>query len=226
LRASKRNFLVFERGFGYPRLTAAKRRSAQSKERTPETTERRHRGLEHRRVIRETRGRILRTPTPGRPPREITRTHLSPGTFQSDLPCRSLSPPSRRREPRARPCPGPPRAPAATVPPSSARGRARYAPDRTRHLPSARRFRTRGAWRRVASWPKGQFITWPPGVLVVSPAETYRAYRAVPGRPNVSRRSRVVTRSPRDPERRPEDRVEHPLTRSTPPRVTLRRRPP
>jgi hypothetical protein len=80
--------------------------------------------------------------------------------------------------------------------------------------------------RRVASWPKGQFITWPPGVLVVSPAETYRAYRAVPGRPNVSRRSRVVTRSPRDPERRPEDRVEHPLTRSTPPRVTLRRRPP
>ena len=29
--------------------------------------------------------------------------------------------------------------------------------------------------RRVASWPKGQFITWPPGVLVVSPAETYRA---------------------------------------------------
>jgi hypothetical protein len=160
---------------GYPRLTAAKRRSAQSKERTPETTERRHRRLEHRRVIRETRGRISRIPTPGRPPREITRTHLSPGTFQGDLPCRSLSPPSRRREPRARPCPGPPRAPAATVPPSSARGRARYAPDRTRHLPSARRFRTRGAWRRVASWPKGQFITWPPGVLVVSPAETYRA---------------------------------------------------
>ena len=68
---------------GYPRLTAAKRRSAQSKERTPETTERRHRRLEHRRVIRETRGRISRIPTPGRPPREITRTHLSPGTFQA-----------------------------------------------------------------------------------------------------------------------------------------------
>ena len=49
-----------------------------------------------------------------------------------------------------------------------------------------------------------------PGVLVVAPTETYRAYRAVPGRLNVSRRSRVVTRSPRDPERRPEDRVEHP----------------
>ena len=200
--------------FGYPRLTAAKRRSAQSKERTPETTERRHRRLEHRRVIRETRGRISRTPTPGRPPREITRTHLSPGTFQSDLPCRSLSPPSRRREPRARPCPGPPRAPAATVPPSSARGRARYAPD---DRPIARvtvrpegSARTRGALRRVASWPKGQFITWPPGVLVVAPAETYRAYRAVPGRPDVSRRSRVVTRSHFNPERRPEDRVEHP----------------
>ena len=80
--ASKRNFLGFE-NIWISEVDAAKRRSAQSKERTPETTERRHRRLEHRRVIRETRGRISRIPTPGRPPREITRTHLSPGTFQA-----------------------------------------------------------------------------------------------------------------------------------------------
>ena len=86
-RASKRNFLVFEMGFWISEVDgregAHSRRSAQSKERTPETTERRHRRFEHRRVTRETRGRISRIPTPGRPPREITRTHLSPGTFQA-----------------------------------------------------------------------------------------------------------------------------------------------
>ena len=175
---------------GYPRLTAAKRRSAQSKERTPETTERRHRRLEHRRVIRETRGRISPIPTPGRPPREITRTHLSPGTFQGDLPCRSLSPPSRRREPRARPCPGPPRAPAATVPPSSARGRARYAPVRPIARVTSLRFRTRGAWlapRRVVA--EGTIYYVASRVLVVSPRR-----RIAPTEP-----SRDVPTYPDDP---------------------------
>lgn len=82
--ASKRNFLGFE-NIWISEVDAAKRRSAQSKERTPETTERRHRRLEHRRVIRETRGRIfgfqlragLRVRSPGR----ISLLELSKATF-------------------------------------------------------------------------------------------------------------------------------------------------
>lgn len=210
-RASKRNFLVFEMGFWISEVDgregAHSRRSALPRPPSADTDASNTVGSSERRAVGSPGfqlGAGLRVRSPG-------DASLS-WNFPSDLPCRSLSPPSRRREPRARPCPGPPRAPAATVPPSSARGRARYAPD---DRPIARVTvrapdRTRGTRRRVASWPKGQFITWPPGVLVVSPAETYRAYRAVPGRPNVSRRSRVGTRSHFDPERRPEDRVEHP----------------
>ena len=175
---------------GYPRLTAAKRRSAQSKERTPETTERRHRRLEHRRVIRETRGRISRIPTPGRPPREITRTHLSPGTFQATFHvvlsrrrrvdgsrARARAPGRRARPPRR--CRQAQRVDAQGTP-----------THRTRHLPSARRFRTRGAWlapRRVVA--EGTIYYVASRVLVVSPRR-----RIAPTEP-----SRDVPTYPDDP---------------------------
>jgi len=214
---------------GYPRLTAAKRRSAQSKERTPETTERRHRRLEHRRVIRETRGRISPIPTPGRPPREITRTHLSPGTFQATFHvvlsrrrrvdgsrARARAPGRRARPPRR--CRQTQRVDAQGTRPTT---------DPSHASPFSPKVPRSGRVACAASrrGRRDNLLRGLPGFGGVSP-ETYRAYRAVPGRPNVSRRSHVVTRSPHDPERRPEDRVEHPLTRSTPPRVTLRRRPP
>ena len=85
--------------------------------------------------------------------------------------------------------------------------RARRPTHRTRHR-SARRFRARGAWlapRRVVAEGTIYYVA-SRGFGGVSDGDVSR----LSSRPNVSRRSRVVTRSHFEPERRPEDRVERP----------------
>ena len=79
----QKEFLLagFSKTRGYPRLTAAKERTvegAHSRDHRAPTPTPRTPSC-HPRDARSD----LRIPTPGRPPREITRTHLSPGTFQA-----------------------------------------------------------------------------------------------------------------------------------------------
>lgn len=227
-RASKRNFLVFEMGFWISEVDgregAHSRRSALPRPPSADTDASNTVVSSERRAVGSP-GLQLRAGLRVRSPGRISLLELSKATFHVVLSrrrrvdgsrARARAPGRRARPPRR--CRQAQRVDAQGTRPTT---------DPSHASPFSPKVPRSGRVACAASrrGRRDNLLRGLPGFGGVSP-ETYRAYRAVPGRPNVSRRSRVVTRSPHDPERRPEDRVEHPLTRSTPPRVTLRRRPP
>ena len=197
-RASKRNFLVFEMGFWISEVDgregAHSRRSALPRPPSADTDASNTVGSSERRAVGSPRFQLragLRVRSPGR----ISLLELSKATFHVVLSRRRRVDGSRARA----------RAPGRRArPPRRCRQAQRVDAQgtpthRTRHLPSARRFRTRGAWlapRRVVA--EGTIYYVASRVLVVSPRRRIaptELSRDVPTYPDdpASSRARLTT---------------------------------